>query len=170
MIALMGSNMTVLSLVEALELCKTAKLAPYMTFDEILETSGGNGVDEEFSVWLDFYLIAKHPNGGEIYTQLYVDAFMQSNGEMGFKFNDDSLSIQTEDLSIEGVENLLDDLLEAKPDEFSSLLHIMNPCHPEFNEDSYKQLIEFCKISFKELFGETYTVDSIKSHEKYVQA
>lgn len=165
--------MNKITLAEAIELIRTTTAVPLLTFDELLETSGGNGVDEEFSFWMDLYQTFPHPNGGEIYFQLYVDCSVNQEGKLSISFDDSHRALKTEELKIEGVDELYEitgDLLSSNHAEFAPLFDLINPASDNFGEAKTEQLKANINAQFVAIFGENYSVDSIKAHKNYCAA
>lgn len=153
--------MNQISIVEAIQLLTSTQIQPLVTLDEILQTE----TDSEFSVWLDGYLVAKHKNGGEIYSHFYVD-LMCDKGEWSVSVSDVS-SYRTEDLVIidhEGksrTQNI--DLID---DKLNILLGKMSPAE-KFSQEEIQKLEQAILLQIKEKLGGTLSVETISNSNGY---
>lgn len=168
-----GQKMNKITLAEAVEHIRST--TPFITLplDELLETSGGDGKEEEFSFWTDLYLSYKHPQGGEIYFQVYLDVSINWLGKVNIHFDDSNRSLNTEDLKIEDVNDLYDlsgDLLSSNPAEFHPLLDLMNPASEKFDQAKLEEIKNEITSRLKSFFGSHYTIDDIKSYDGYAAA
>lgn len=118
--------MNKLNLAEVSKFCKSAKIIPSLPFEDGVILDDDPDCPPSFN--LSAYLIAKHPDGGEIYSRFSIDFHVCETG-IDAHFCTDNFELRAEKLIIENTvsSTVSDDLITHFP--------VLKPLETRFNPD-----------------------------------
>lgn len=105
--------------------------------------------------WTDAYMVFKHPQGGEIYSHLYLDCEVCEEKGVSVSLNNDPLNLRLFDIVMieNGKETQHDDLLSSHSEQFEGLSHLFDATHENFDKAQHDEFIAQFEKSILDLMG-----------------
>jgi hypothetical protein len=155
--------MNKLTLSEVVSYFSSATFHPLLSVDGISDDDfDGSG---NLNFWCHGYLVAKHENGGELFSDIFIDGAI-SDSELKINLSSDYLSLRTEDLVViddNGEQTDSDDLLSDYPEHFTAMEHLFNPEHKDFDAKHLEQILAAYKQYFMDCMGGSINIEKLKS-------